>query len=361
MHALGLTCDRLGLTGSSPERKRLMSDIKRSLASPEVAAWCLAAAALLLVLWLHLLPALLAGLLVFELVHVIAPLLQRRLFSERSRLAAVVVLSMVIVGLVTAAILGAVAFFRSDAGSIPALLQKMAEIIEGTRNALPSWLVEYVPADADELRDAMSHWLREHAPEVRLAGAEAGRAFAHVLVGMVIGAMVSLREAAPAHEQQPLARALTERTERLGDAFRRVVFAQVRISALNTIFTAIYLAVLLPLFGVHLPLTKTLIGVTFVAGLLPIIGNLISNTVIVVVSLANSLYAALASLMFLIVIHKLEYFLNARIIGSQIRARVWELLLAMLAMEAAFGLPGVVAAPIYYAYLKHELADRGLV
>ena len=34
-------------------------------------------------------------------------------------------------------------------------------------------------------------------------------------------------------------------------------------------------------------------------------------------------------------IHKLEYFLNARIVGTQIRARAWELLIAMLAMEAA--------------------------
>jgi predicted PurR-regulated permease PerM len=338
-----------------------MSDIKRSPASAELAAWCLAAVALLLILWLHLLPALLAGLLVYELVHVLAPLLQRHLFSARSRLAAVVVLSTLIVGLVTAAILGTAAFFRSDAGSIPALLQKMADIIEGTRNALPAWLVESLPADADALRDALSHWLREHAPEVRLAGAEAGRVSAHILIGMVIGAMVSLREAVAAVEQKPLARALTERTERLGESFRRVVFAQIRISALNTAFTAIYLAALLPLLGVHLQFKKTLIAVTFVAGLLPVIGNLISNTVIVIVSLSHSLYIALASLVFLIVIHKLEYFLNARIVGSQIRARAWELLLAMLVMEAAFGLPGVVAAPIYYAYLKRELADRGLV
>jgi predicted PurR-regulated permease PerM len=338
-----------------------MPDTKRLPAAPEVASWCLAAAALLLVLLVHLLPALLAGLLVYELVHVLAPLLQRRLSGERSRLAAVVVLSTLIVGLVTVVIFGAVAFFRSDAGSIPALLQKMAEILESTRNALPSWLVDSLPADTDELRDAMSHWLREHAPEVRIVGAEAGRAFAHILVGMIIGAMVSLREAVPARQQNPLARALIERIVRLGDSFRRVVFAQIRIAALNTGFTAIYLAVVLPLAGVHLPLTKTLIGVTFVAGLLPVVGNLISNAVIVVVSLSHAPYVALASLVFLVVIHKLEYFLNARIIGSQIRARAGELLLAMLAMEAAFGLPGVVAAPIYYAYLKQELADWGLV
>jgi predicted PurR-regulated permease PerM len=48
-------------------------------------------------------------------------------------------------------------------------------------------------------------------------------------------------------------------------------------------------------------------------------------------------------------------------VGSRISAQAWELLLAMLAMEAAFGLPGLVAAPIFYAYLKQELTDAGLV
>ena len=61
------------------------------------------------------------------------------------------------------------------------------------------------------------------------------------------------------------------------------------------------------------------------------------------------------------VIHKLVYFLNARIVGKQISARPWELLVAMLVMEAAFGAGGLVAAPIYYAYLKDELSDRKLV
>lgn len=163
------------------------------------------------------------------------------------------------------------------------------------------------------------------------------------------------------HDYRPLARALVERAARLGEAFRRIVFAQVRISALNTAFTAVYLLVALPLFGVDLPLRKTLIAVTFVAGLLPVIGNLISNAVVVIVSLAHSPGIALASLVFLVVIHKVEYFLNARIVGTQIHARAWELLLAMLLMEAAFGLIGVVAAPIYYAYLKDELASRELV
>ena len=183
------------------------------------------------------------------------------------------------------------------------------------------------------------------------------RSLAHALVGMVIGGLVALQQARPTGRSAPLTRALGERLIRFGNAFRRIVFAQVRISLLNTALTAIYLLLLLPVGGIRLPLVKTMIAVTFVAGLLPVIGNLISNTVIVTLSLSHSLAAAVGSLTFLVVIHKLEYFLNARIVGGQIRASAWELLLVMMTMEAAFGIPGLIAAPIYYAYLKDELVS----
>lgn len=328
----------------------------------DVAAWLLVGLALWLVLKLHLLAGLLSGLLVYELVHILAPRLylgSRR--DDKRKLAAVVLVTAIVVVSFTALIFGVVAFFHSDAGSLPALLQKMAEIIESSRARLPDWAREHMPGDAEGLKLAAVVWLREHAGEVELAGKEAGLALVHILIGMVIGALVSLRETGAAQNYRPLARALAERVARLGQAFRRMVFAQVRIAALNTLFSCIYLALVLPLFGVHLPLIKTMIAITFVAGLLPVVGNLVSNIVIVVVSLSHSLDAAAGSLAFLIAVHKFEYFLNARIVGAQIRASAWELLLAMLVMEAAFGLAGVVAAPIYYAYLKGELADRGLI
>jgi predicted PurR-regulated permease PerM len=109
------------------------------------------------------------------------------------------------------------------------------------------------------------------------------------------------------------------------------------------------------------PLAKTLVVITFIVGLLPVIGNLISNTAITIAGLSVSLWVGMGALGFLILIHKLEYFLNARIVGTQIRARAWELLIAMLAMEAAFGLAGLIAAPIYYAYLKSELEAQQLI
>jgi predicted PurR-regulated permease PerM len=326
-----------------------------------ITAWLLAGLALVLILEIHLLPALLAGLLVYELVHLTAPLLQRRLNSQRAKLVAVALLAVAMIGIIVLAVMGIIAVFRSDAGSVTGLMGKLAEILEKSRTSLPEWASISLPANADALKDALVNWLREHASELQLAGKEAARGFAHVLIGLVIGAMLALREATAAHAHAPLAMALAERARRLADAFRRIVFAQVRISAINTTLTGLYLVVLLPLFGVNLPLTKTMIAITFVVGLLPVIGNLISNSVIVIVSLSHSPDMGLASLGFLVVIHKLEYFLNARIVGSQIASRAWELLLAMLTMEAAFGLPGVIAAPIYYAYLKDELRDAGQI
>ena len=324
----------------------------------DIAAWVTAGLLLVLTLYLHLLPALLAGLLVYELVHVIAARITAR---TGGKVAAVGLLATLIVGLLVAMMFGIVEFVRGDAGSLPRLLIKLAEIVEDSRDRLPAWILDYIPGDAETMKTTAITWLREHAAELRLVGGDIGRVLVHVLIGMVIGAMVSLNEASHAVARGPLAAALAERARRLGDAFRNVVFAQVRISALNTFFTAIYLLGVLPLAGVHLPYAKTLVAITFLAGLLPVVGNLISNTVIVIVSLSRSGSAALGSLAFLIVIHKLEYFLNARIVGARIRAKAWEILLAMLLMESAFGIAGLVAAPIYYAYLKDELAARKLL
>jgi len=325
-----------------------------------VAAWSLTAVALVLALQLHLLSALLAGMLVYALVHVIAPALDRHISGRRAKVIAVGLLSALVIMLITAVIVGAIVFFRSDAGGLSALLEQMAAIIESSGSALPRWIIDEMPAGPDELKETLAEWFRTHAADVQLMGKQLGRLAGHTVVGMVIGAMVALHEALPA-SNRPLAQELRERVVRLSHAFRRVVFAQVQISLINTILTGVYLALVLPIFGVNLPLKKTLILATFIAGLLPVVGNLISNVVIVVVSLSYSFNVAAGSLLFLIVIHKLEYFLNARIVGRRVECRAWELLLAMVVMEAAFGISGVIAAPIYYVYIKDELGDRGLV
>jgi predicted PurR-regulated permease PerM len=69
----------------------------------------------------------------------------------------------------------------------------------------------------------------------------------------------------------------------------------------------------------------------------------------------------LAALLFLIGMHKLEYFVNAKIVGTKIQASAWELLLALLIMEACFGVTGLLIAPIVYAYIKSELIQEKMI
>jgi len=234
-------------------------------------------------------------------------------------------------------------------------------LVEKARQQLPTALVGWLPDSVDELRVMAMDLTRKHAVSLQVVGKETARALVHIIIGLVLGAIVALSRARPAHQVGPLAAALGQRCQQLADAFHNIVFAQIKISLINTALTGIFLLGVFPLCGIHVPLAKTLVVITFIVGLLPVIGNLISNTAITIAGLSVSLWVGVGALGFLILIHKLEYFLNARIVGTQIRARAWELLIAMLAMEAAFGLAGLIAAPIYYAYLKSELEAQQLI
>jgi predicted PurR-regulated permease PerM len=236
----------------------------------------------------------------------------------------------------------------------------MADIVITARKSMPEWLQDYLPSDIEEWQAQVHEWLLGNARSLSAFGRDAGAFLVYLIFGMIIGGMAALH-ATDEVSEAPLTKALQARGACLSLAFRRVFFSQVRISALNTFLTFIFLTVVMPAFGYHLPLIKTVIMVTFIVGLMPIIGNVVSNTVIVLISLGISPGAAVAALVFLVLIHKLEYFVNARIIGSRISAHAWEVLTAMLVMDAAFGMSGLVAAPIYYAYIKSELADKKLI
>lgn len=327
-----------------------------------IAACVLAGIALFVILPLHLLSALLAGLLVFAIIDALAPRLERYVPRASAHGIVAVGLSVVVVGLLTLAVVATVSLVRREVGDPNAFLESLNPLLDRARGQLPSFVVDHLPDNITEMRVAALDWVRQHASALQLAGKTAARVFVHLVIGMVLGAMIALaasRERGRPHA--PFVDALLARCRNLLGAFRDIVFAQIKISAINTLLTGIFLLVLLPLFSTPVPFAKTLVVLTFIVGLLPVVGNLISNTLIFVAALSVSFADAVAALVFLIVIHKLEYFLNARIVGTQIRARAWELLIAMLLMESAFGIGGLIAAPIYYAYLKRELAEAELV
>jgi predicted PurR-regulated permease PerM len=132
-------------------------------------------------------------------------------------------------------------------------------------------------------------------------------------------------------------------------SFDTVMGAQITISLINTALTAIFLT------AVHMPHAPLLIAVTFLCGLVPIVGNLLSNTIIIFVALTISLKMAISALIFLIVIHKLEYLLNSKIIGDRIRNPVWLTLIALILGERLMGIPGLILAPVVLNYLRVEM------
>ncbi len=323
------------------------------------ASYLLAVSAVPIVLHFHLLPAVFAGL----AVHVLTGKLARRLPANWGGWAheiALIAMAVLVISGLTGVTFGLWSLLRGE-GGMAALLLAAAETIDRIRQALPASLADALPDTFEDLHEPLGEMLREHGQKISAAGVAGVKTLLHVLFGMVIGGLTALHQFSGAGQWPPFAAALHDRARALAEAFDKVVFAQIKISAVNTTLTALYLLVVLPLFGVRLPLMTVLIPLTFIVGLLPVVGNLISNTAIVLISFGISPGVALSSLAFLVAIHKLEYFTNAKIVGGEVQARAWEMLCAMLAMEAIFGVPGLVAAPVAYAWLKAELKSERLV
>jgi len=146
---------------------------------------------------------------------------------------------------------------------------------------------------------------------------------------------------------------LAQRFVRFFQSFCTVMGAQLVISLINTTFTGVFFLAL-HLFHTPIPYSFVLVVVTFLCGLLPVIGNLISNSVIFSVALTQSTTLAIAALLYLIFIHKVEYFLNSKIIGGRIKNPMWLTLLGLLVGNKIAGIPGMILAPVILNYLKVE-------
>ncbi|OGU16551.1 MAG: hypothetical protein A2076_02415 [Geobacteraceae bacterium GWC2_53_11] len=322
-------------------------------------SYLLAVAAVVLVLYFHLVPAVFAGLAVYVLTLKLA----RHLPQNMNRFAHKAALGVVVICVITCltSACAAIWSFVGSSHGIAALLSTIVDTLGSLRRTLPDTIAEVLPTTTEGLREQLGVLLGDHVQKISVAGMEGVKVFAHILLGMVVGGMAAVHHFGEHEKAPPFIHTLRSRLRTLGTAFDKVVFAQVKISGLNTALTAVYLLVALPLFGVHLPMATILVLLTFAVGMLPVVGNLVSNTAIVVISLGVSPGVGAASLLFLVLIHKAEYFMNARIVGHEVQATAWELLSAMLLLEAAFGVAGLVAAPVVYAWLKAEVKEQGMI
>jgi predicted PurR-regulated permease PerM len=191
-------------------------------------------------------------------------------------------------------------------------------------------------------------------------GAYARRA-AVEMVSFVIGVVVAVSlflsskldlghhpGAVPGDLYRAVGEAVAARFRTFYESFATVMGAQLVISAINTALTSVFL------LWNHYPHLGVLLAMTFLSGMLPIIGNLASNALIIGVGFTLSPTVAFSALVFLVVIHKFEYFLNSKIIGDRIRNPMWLTLLGLVLGERLLGIPGMILAPVVLHYVKLE-------
>ena len=240
-----------------------------------------------------------------------------------------------------------------------ALLHHIAETVLQIRLKLPPDIAIHLPDELIAVQAWVADYLKSQARALSGIGTAGLHAALLVYVGLIVGALIVGTETRPA--KAPLRLALRDRASHFSVAFSKIVVAQFWIAVFNATCTAVFLLVVLPAFGVDIPYVGALVAFTFVAGLVPIVGNLLCNGVLTLAGISVSPLVGLACLVFLIAIHKTEIFINAKVIGKRTGTATWELLAAMFVGEAVFGLPGLVAAPLFYAYAKLELEAAKLI
>ena len=332
-----------------------------------LASYILMGAALLLVMWQGLLPGLLCVCLGFLLTRSLSKLLARSNPKAREndflpRWTQVLAAAIVILAPL-ALLSGALSHTRGYVTEAPQQYQELLDYLARTvlelRDKLPVDMADQLPDGAQEIQTVLANYLGAKAGALANAGRAWLTGLLYAYVGIIIGALAAVRTIG--HNTAPLVLALKQRIRYFGQAFRQIVAAQFWIALFNTFLTALFLLFVLPFWDLELPYTPALITLTFLAGLIPIVGNLLCNAVLTLVGLSVSPTAAAACLAFLILIHKAEYVINAKVVGQRTHMGVWELLSVMFVAESVFGPAGLVAAPLFYAYLKKELEAAQLV
>ncbi|HNW44117.1 MAG TPA: AI-2E family transporter [Elusimicrobiales bacterium] len=207
-------------------------------------------------------------------------------------------------------------------------------------------------ANFQDLREFANDKLLANALSITKASTLLTREVFHMIIGVVAAVLFFVAGKPPKYEANlfdAVRRETNLRIRRFVHSFEKVFGAQIIISAINTVLTAIFL------YFMALPHFAFLTTMTLIIGIMPIIGNIITNTVIVITALGISLNQAILALAFLVAIHKLEYFLNSKIMGTSVNLPMWQMLIAILIGNTVMGIPGIMLAPAILHYIKSEL------
>lgn len=206
-------------------------------------------------------------------------------------------------------------------------------------------LEEHLP-DSDELAKSAEHY----ASDVAHSAAAIGRSFLMALIGLILAIVYFLdeeriRQFRDGLDRRSLFGTLARWGEHLAESVSLTVQVQLVVAACNAVLT---LPVLL-LIGV--PRVPLLLLLIFVTGLIPVVGNLISGAVLVV--LAFQVKGWLGVTLFVVltfVLHKIEsYYLNPRLTARHVALPGFVLILSLIAWEHVLGFAGLfVSFPFLY-------------
>ncbi|MDE2492251.1 MAG: AI-2E family transporter [Elusimicrobia bacterium] len=240
-------------------------------------------------------------------------------------------------------------FFRIGLARLPALLDRVLPRLSELASNLG---LDVALSSPQDLRALILQSAKDNVRAITATSGLLTRGFFQIVVAVFVVLLRYLTVPPPRAArgaEGDLLRECGARVALFSASFERVMGAQVAIAAINALATAAFL------FAVGLPFRTALILTTFVCGLVPIVGNVISNALIVAAALVVSNRMAVFALAFLVLIHKAEYFLNSRLVGARIELPMWATLAALLVGEATMGVTGVILAPTLLYYVREEL------
>lgn len=232
----------------------------------------------------------------------------------------------------------------------PKLIDEAIYNLGQVTQSLPDSIREKVPGNPEDFFRLIRNSFGDGIGYIRNFGGASFFIFLQLVFAFILGVSAGLMRAR--ENSGPLSRSWTGVLEQYVRCFTLLMGAQVYVSIWNTFCTAMFVYFILPFFDVILPFRELLLMFTAIASLIPAAGNIMANTLILVLTIRHGPFVAAGSVTYLFVIHKLEYFVNGYIIGRNVRASVPEMLIAIIFGEVAFGLPGLITAPVTYAFLK---------
>lgn len=144
------------------------------------------------------------------------------------------------------------------------------QINEMMQKYLSAMGVNSVPIEIAKLREVTINFIRTHLSSFSQAGFIFSAQIVKILIGVIIGGILSFYVFSPTKEYKPLTKTILIQANNIREAFSKIFLAQCKISFIDALLTAAYLKIVLPYFGVDLPFTNLIVCLTFIFGLLPL-------------------------------------------------------------------------------------------